>query len=254
MSQSTEDSTIYTEKPSSPTELIPARYFGESSLEASRIVQVIPFKRTVLLTPHRARAADFSQHQWLFKQATSEIWYEKPAKSIHQLQPMALNESSGPRNNPNPIALETPRVWSSDALTTPPDDDIYDCTAGHSRDGDFMGTCHDCTDEKSEALERTELVYCLVVSTSHSTDQLYGPGMGTQNHGRQIYKLVKCGSREAAVVEAFYAAGCNGWNVLFSCVLRMGETFDERDGRVERVDALWKLAEKKSGDTIRVFY
>lgn len=245
----------FCDKISSPTELLPSRYFGESTPEASRIVQVQPFRRTVLLTHHRARGADLMQHQWLFKHATSEVWYEKPVKTFYELPHMMTSESPVDKAGPYPIALGTPRVWASAALTTPQDDDIYDCTANHSRDSDFMGTCAQCTDEKSEALDNTELVYCLVISTTHSIERNYGmPGQNVFTHGRQIYKLIKCGSREAAAVEAFYTAGCQGWNVLFSCVMRVGETFEERNGKVERVENLWKLAEEKAGDGIRVFY
>ena len=195
------------------------------------------------------------QHQWLFKHGTSEIWYEKPVKASSELPHMITSEPPADKAGPYPIALGTPRVWASAALTTPADDDIFNCTAKHSRVGDFMGTCHQCTDDKAEALDNTELVYYLVVSTTHSIERNYGmPGQNVHTHGRQIYKLIKCGSREAAAAEAFYTAGCQGWNVLFSCAMRLGETFEDRDGKVERVESLWKLAEEKDGDNIRVFY
>ena len=261
MSQSQE--SLPDDKISTPHEFIPARYFGESNLEASRIIKISPFKRIVLLTHHRAYAADFSQYQWLFRHGTPDFWYEKPSNPEYTLKGMALQPlasamtdfaPSSTRNDPYPTALEMPRVWASGALTTPLDDDIYDCTAGHSRDGDFMGACHQCTDEKSGAIESTDLVYYLVISTSHSMERAYNGGSATApSHGRQIYKLISCGSREAAVIEAFCAAGY-GWNVIFSCVMRLGETLGEHEGKVERVDSLWKLAEMKSGGEIRVFY
>jgi hypothetical protein len=243
------------DKISSPTELFQARYFGESTFEPSRIVQVQPFKRTVLLTHHRARAADFMQYQWLFKHGISEIWYEKPLQTSYELPQMIAREATADKFAPNPVALENPRVWCSAAFTTPLDDDIYDCTANHSRNSDLMGTCNQCTDEKSEALENTELVYYLVISTSNSTERIYGPpGQNGSIHGRQIYKLVKCGSREAAAVEAYFAAGCYGWNVVFSCVMRVGETSEDRAGKVEKVESLWNLAEERGGGVVRVFY
>lgn len=157
-------------------------------------------------------------------------------------------------------SVDTPKVWASAALTTPSDDDVYDCTAGHDRG---IGACYHCTDEKSEALDATSLVYYLVVSTPQGgNDYAFGgmtaygsPRPKSANNSRQAYKLVKCGSREAAAAEAFYAAGANGWNVAFSCVMRHGETFDDRNGSVERVDELWKLSEDaEDDDTIRVFY
>lgn len=163
-------------------------------------------------------------------------------------------DPTSPRGELDPATLETPRVWSSAALATPPDDDIYDCRANHSRHDEFMGICQQCTDEKSEAMEDTDLVYYLVLSTNHVIERGSYRGSSSQSGGRQIYKLVKCGSREAAAVEAFYAAGVSGWNVVFSCVARLGETWEERKGKTERVDALWELAEEKSGQGVRVFY
>jgi hypothetical protein len=69
--------------------------------------------------------------------------------------------------------------------------------------------------------------------------------------------VVKCGSREAAVFEAFYATGANGWHVAFSCVMRLGEDFRKRSGKTIAVKELWMLAEKEEEedkDAIRVFY
>ncbi|KAF2181480.1 hypothetical protein K469DRAFT_691967 [Zopfia rhizophila CBS 207.26] len=111
-------------------------------------------------------------------------------------------------------------VWASPALTIPMDDD--------------------------------DLVYYIVLSTWHASDSFVH---GAHFNGRQIYNLVKCGSREAAAAEAFYAAGVNGWNVAFSCVVRMGETFSDRTGAAERVEELWNLGEDGKDDTtVRVFF
>jgi hypothetical protein len=143
-------------------------------------------------------------------------------------------------------------LWASRALTTPTDDDVYDCTAGHNIDGGYAGTCHQCSEEKSEALDATSLVYCLVLTTFQANNPFIH---GSHFNGRQIYKMIKCGSREAATSEAFYATGLNGWSVAFSCVMRLGEDFEERTGKPKPVDDLWVLAEEEEdNDLVRVFY
>jgi hypothetical protein len=137
-------------------------------------------------------------------------------------------------------------------MTTPTRDDIFECAAGHAVDDGYAGTCHECTDAKSDALESTPLVYCLVFSTCQASDPFIH---GAHFNGRQIYKLVKCGSREAAVAEAFYAAGVNGWSLAFSCVMKLGEDFEERSGTAKKVNELWMLAEEENDEkTIKVFY
>jgi hypothetical protein len=141
-------------------------------------------------------------------------------------------------------------------LTVPTDDDIFDCNnTGHGVVVDeFTGACARCTDEKSEALDATPLVYCLVLSTCQANDPFL---QGAHFNGKQIYKLVKCGSREAAISEAFYACGVNGWSVAFSCVMRADETFEEGEVnvKVKKVDELWMLGEdEEEEDTVRLFY
>ena len=83
------------------------------------------------------------------------------------------------------------------------------------------------------------------VEQSHNTDRAMG---------KKIYKLVRCGSREAALSRAHDLAGL-GWRIVFSCVFRLGETFNEREGPVERLDKIQDLAENARDDrVIRVFY
>jgi hypothetical protein len=152
-----------------------------------------------------------------------------------------------------PVSLETPRLWASRALTAPTDDDVYDCTAGHTIDGGYTGTCHQCSEEKSDALDETPLVYCLIFTTCQASTPFVH---GAHFNGRQIYKMIKCGSRAAAISEAFYATGVNGWNVAFSCVMRVGEDFEERSGKATPVEELWMLAEEEEEESehVRVFY
>lgn len=155
-------------------------------------------------------------------------------------------ERISPMPQAMPISLETPKVWASAALTTPVDEAVRQAMVP-------MGSASlHFARQQMKALKSTSLVYCVVITTYHTEGIMY---QGTQHGGRQIYKLIKCGSREAAIMEAFHAAGMNGWNVAFSCVMRLGEDFEERCGKAKQIERLWELGlEEHAGDEIRVFY
>jgi hypothetical protein len=213
----------------------------------------------VFVTQHTPQAADLEEYKWLLKYGNTELWYEKPHRSFFK-QMKALEGSTYdmpdllPLFDARPVSLETPKLLASRALTTPTDDDIFDCTAGHVVDGGYASTCHQCSEEKSEALEATSLVYCLILTTCQASNPFVH---GSHFNGRQIYKMVKCGSRDAATSEAFYATGVNGWNVAFTCVAKLGEGFDDKTGPAQKLEELWMLAEDdEDGDdsVVRVFY
>lgn len=249
------DSLHLPEPVSSHTELVPVQYSGETTTE-DRLVQMPLFKRNAVVTMHRGHAADFAEYVWLLQHGDTGVWYERPSKAARKKLASAASSNEEPEElpaaeSPRPVTLDTPRVWASPALTTPTDDDAYDCTLGHER-GDFSDTCRQCTEDRSDALDACGLVYYVVLSTFQANDPFI---YGAHFNGRPLYKLVKCGSREAAAAEAFYASGVDGWNVAFSCVMREGETFEERTGPVERVEELWNLADDCEDDNlIRVFY
>jgi hypothetical protein len=240
-----------------PSEFIPVHYSGESLLDKAQVVRITPFMRKVFLALHRAQAADFDEYKWILINGISEVWYEKPPRFM--LKHMAKLQGSGCELPdlveiafPRLVVLDAVKVWASAALTTPTDDDIYDCTGGHVLEKSDSVTCYHCTDEKSDALDATELIYYLVLSSYQKGDP---NGIGGHHFGKQVYRLIRCGSRAAAAAEAFFAAGVKGCEVVFSCVTRFGETFEDRNGPVERVSDLWKLAEDaKDENTIRVFY
>lgn len=203
-----------------------------------------PFRRNVYVTRHQAGLADLHEHMWILEYGSTGIWYEKPSRANLQNPRNSGVNRWGPDElvsmlNARPVSLETPKIWASAALVTPTDDDIHKCEADHAIHEGNNGTCYRCTEEKAEALEGTSLVYFLIISTCQASDPFIH---GAHFNGRQIYKLVKCGSREAATSEAFYAAGVNGWNIAFSCVMKVGQEFDERRP-VKRAESLWMLAE-----------
>jgi hypothetical protein len=245
------------EQVSTPAALIPVIYSGKTFSRNSRVVRIEPFKRNVLVTQHRSQVADFQEYKWILKHGSTEFWYDKPQRAFFR-QTKAVEGSSfevpdlSPLFEARPVSLETPKLWASRAFTTPRDNDVYNCTAGHTTDSGNTNTCHQCSMEKSEALKDTPLLYCLVLTTFQASNPFVH---GAHFNGRQIYKIVKCGSREAAATEAFFAAGANGWNVAFSCVMRLGEDFEERFGKVTPVEELWMLAEEEEDkNVVRVFY
>lgn len=221
------------------------------------MIRISPFKRNVLTTFHRAHIADFEEMKWILQHGTTEVWYQKPTRSW--LRHQETLEASGrdpeellPLANARPVSLETPRVWVSSPFVSPTDDDIYDCTAGHNVDDAFSGACPTCTDEKCEALDATPLVYYVVLATCQASEPFIH---GAHFNGRQIYKLIRCGSRESAAAEAFYAAGVNGWSVVFSCVMRADDALEGAEGKIKRVDELWMLGEdEEDDDCTRVFF
>jgi hypothetical protein len=238
---------------------VPVRYSGELVPENNRIVRITPFKRNVLVTQHGLQAEDLEEYKWILKHGNTEIWYEKPPRSFFK-QMKALEGCNYklpellPLFDARPVSLETPKLWTSRALTTPTDDDVYDCTAEHAAGGTYTSTCHQCSEKKSEALDATSLAYYLILTTCQASNPFVH---GSHFNGRQIYKMVKCGSREAAIAEAFYATGVNSWNIAFSCVTRLGEGFDDKNGNVQKVQELWMLAEDdvdRDDNTLRVFY
>lgn len=206
---------------------------------------------------HQAEIADFEEFRWIIQYGDTDVWYKKPSRM--RLRQMARQERAGrePEDLPvhedfvAPLIIEVPRVWASAALTTSVDDDITECKSSHTISPD-SDVCEACTEEKIEALSSTPLQYCVVVSAWQAGKTT---ACGKFYHiGACAYRIIRCGSREAAISNAMHVARF-GWNVVFSCVLRLGETSDERSGPFERVDELWNLAEEVEDEsTIRIFY
>ena len=244
-----------------PTDFIPTHYTGESLLDTGRLINLTPFHREVFTTSHRCYAADFEQYEWLLRYGDTDTWYTKPTRHyIKQLaRHLQTNDEFGEGPALAPFTFDkyagshrNPRVWAAPVLTAPTDDDVYDCEAGHSGSEEDMGSCRQCTDEKSDALDRTPLSYHLVLTAVANLSTYNSP----DHNGQTVYKLVKCGSREAAIAEAFYNSGANGWSLAFSCVMRTGETFEEKPGaKVNKVDELWEIAEEEEEENVvKVFY
>lgn len=237
---------------------IPVKYSGECVSDPSRLTRILPFRRNVFITTHRAHPADLNEFEWLFKYGTTETWYERPSKAL--LKRLEAVSRSGREtdelvsSNPKSNEIQTPKVWASAALTTPLDDDVCKCIADHTRNStatSYISTCRQCTAEKTKALSATDLVYCLVFN-SLQAHETFIPGAATAG-GRQIFKLVKCGSRAAAIAEIFHATGLHGWNMVFSCVMRNDNDIGNIGGEMARVEKLWMLSDYPRGP-IQIFY
>lgn len=202
---------------------------------------------------HQAYGADYQEYEWLFRHADTGIWYEKASKSSSAKLAKCDTEPFSTAQDKvlavphaKPLSLELPKVWASAGLTTLLDDVSRGTDAASSSGSQYQSTSL----AQSEAMP---LVYCLVISTfdaDHTFPQ------EAHYKGRHIYKLIKCGSREAAVLEAFYAAGVHGWNVLFTCVMRLGDEFEEKPGKAMKV-RLAQLAREEAEaekEGVRVFY
>lgn len=215
--------------------------------------------KTCLREVHPADAGDFEEFKWIIQYGDTDVWYAKPGRL--RLRQMARQERAGREpdalpviQDPTPISAHIAKTWASAALTTPLTYELGCCSSGHSVDSD-LACCEPCKEEKQEALSSISLQYCVVVST------WFDPKVAMPIRDRdaallkqRMYSLIRCGSREAAV-SAAHTVAIHGWNTVFSCVLRLGETPDDRSGPFERVDEIWDLAEEANDlTTIRVFY
>lgn len=219
------------------------------------MVRILPFGRNVLVTSHRAQATDFEEIKWLIQFGSTETCYDKPSNALIKRMRNAASSGSEPDELPpctsRAIENQISKVWASDALSTPLDDDIQGCLADHPPPSSWSKICHPCGEARSKALQATDLTYHLVFHTTET----FGLGSSSPG-GKQVYKLVKCGSREAAVAEVFHACGMNGWNLAFSCVTRASADPGEKGGKFKRVRSLWMLADGDADDNdlVRVFY
>ncbi|KAL5371834.1 hypothetical protein DPSP01_013962 [Paraphaeosphaeria sporulosa] len=203
-----------------------------------RVVRITPFKHNVLITFHRGHITDFQEVTWIPQHGTTGVWYVKPKRSW--LRQQESFEAAGCDTdelealvNVRPVSLETPRIWASAALVTPSDDDLFACSAGHTAGDASSGACPTCTAEKTATLEGTPLVYYVVLSTCQASEPFIH---GAHFNSRQIYKLTRYSSREAAVVEAYYASGVNGWSVAFRCVMQANDEREGGKGNIKRLD------------------
>ncbi|KAI5365616.1 hypothetical protein J4E82_011348 [Alternaria postmessia] len=237
-----------------PCQFIQVQYSNcPPSDSANLMIRITPHFRNASVSKHAASMADYKEFEWLLTHGTSGVWYEKPTNAyLRSVGTPGAPQELTPLLDARPVSIETPKVWASKPTTTSIDDRILECVAAHDINEGYAESCLECTIAKSEALKNTPLVYCLVFGTYQARDPYIH---ASHFNGRQIYKLVKCGSREAVVAEAFYTAGIEGWSLVFSCVMKLGEGFEERSKTAKKVDKLWMLAEEDDDENnIKVFY
>jgi hypothetical protein len=242
---------------STPEALIPSKYTREPLLESNCIFKITPSGKHALVLEHQARPADLQQYQWLLNTCELQTWYKEPSHAYLKARERSGCEAADltPISDPSPVSLYTVSVWATRALTTPTNDEVYQCASEHNVDGGYVGTCQQCSKDKSEVPDETALAYWLVFTTFQAKIPFIH---GAHFNGRAIYKLSRCGSRKAAIAEAFYAAAFSGWSLAFSCVTRLDEEFDECSGMIKEVSELSELSklkeDKEDVKTVRVFY
>lgn len=223
----------------------------------SQFLALGPERKSCIREMHQAEPGDFEEIKWILQYGDTEVWYAKPGKL--QLRQMARQERAGREPDALPMVrgqrvanIANVRVWASAALSTPLIYELGCCSSGHSVDSD-LACCLPCKEEKQDALASISLQYCVVSSTYNVETDENPRGRGCWFMER-MYSLTRCGSREAAA-SAAYSMALQGQEVVFSCVMRLGETPDDRSGPFERVDEIWDLADEANDlNSIRVFY
>jgi hypothetical protein len=234
---------------------IPKVYYGQSARNRYFGLLASPNRQAIhiLMSHHPAEMVDFKEFEWIIKFGPSSSWCVKPSASEIERLSQPRNCGTEPWEVPKCTSsiltrLDTVKVWAAAPLTTPLDDIVFECTVdGHSQRND-LGPCRSCTAGKSAAVKGTQLVYYLVFETQEHNGVLPFPD--------SLYKLIKCGSREAAVEQVLLGSGINGWNLVFSCIFRYRECFNDFSGSgIRRVNSLWGLSEDaEDQQMIRVFF
>ncbi|KAF2763078.1 hypothetical protein EJ05DRAFT_506716 [Pseudovirgaria hyperparasitica] len=251
----------------SHSELIPVVYTDDNKPE-DKLVRTI-FNKRIYTTFHHAGSYDFAKHSSLLRAAETEVWYRWPAASdeSHILSLCKRGELASATEylstevegrSISPLNASIPRVWASHVFTAPLDDDVYTCVTrmGHLA-RNYSGACTTCTHTVAKKLENTSLVYIVVLSSYMDP----APGFSARGPSptEKVFKVLSFGSRESAAAEAFYASGVQGWDVVFSCVIRsdalsaLGKGLDVV--RVEKIHELANVDEREiGGDYVRAFY
>ncbi|KAL2827675.1 hypothetical protein BJY01DRAFT_135806 [Aspergillus pseudoustus] len=252
---------------SSHTELFaPSR--TTSTPTPDRLVLLGPFTRPAYITTHAASRYDFTHWLPLLALGAPETWYafsnNDSVISTSLKQPLlaAPNTYLRPLGDPRPVGLRIPRISANDPL--------------HPHHSSLSAPKLKTEAEASPAAgqQDLDLIYLSIQSsitghTTHRSGRWVSPerGMmpdlaGSGTTGSSIYRVVRCGSREEAATQAFYAAGGNRWSTLFTCVV-VDDGHRALSGRVlvldgegyERVRSLGELVEGEGKrGKIRVFY
>ncbi|KAI9692896.1 MAG: hypothetical protein M1822_004890 [Bathelium mastoideum] len=213
-----------------------------------------PFNRRAYVNSIAFSAVDLKKYFWLIKLAEPETWYQWPSKqTLDQL--MALSEAGlsstiyEHNDTDYPKALSVPRICLGRSLLEAAESD-YNGNSDDDVSDDDSYYAHRRARRPSPtkfgmrfySVQQSEEVLPI-------KERLQDP-RDVENHTLPIYRVVVTGSSDAAVAQAFYDAGANGWSTLFTCAVieSVGEKLAETKGlnAFERVDRLWKLA---GGDT-----
>ncbi|OCL02216.1 hypothetical protein AOQ84DRAFT_357494 [Glonium stellatum] len=242
------------EEVSSHLQLIPAVKASatktQENVALDRSVRIVPFNCKAYVTTHAATPVDFRHWLPLLASAIPERWYKfADAKSLNLLADLlagapavTLQNMLQPIENARAISLGMPAITASAALRIEPEGQEEDIPLLYlSVQQAVVGQDHYDHNEWYDRPRR-------------QTPDMAKEGSAT---GTPIYRVVKCGSRQAAASRAFYTAGANGWSTIFTCVV-MDKTDDEgmpSAARLfQRVKGLRALVDGTEDGKTMVFY
>lgn len=235
----------------------------ESHSQQDRCVYLVPYDREAYITTHPATHYDFTQWLPLLALGATETWYKFSTakdKIVYTNQSLPLlappNPNLVPLADPRPVGLRLVRIAATAALrppSSPPVPVKY---------------------EDGSKPTQPDLVYLSIQAsitgnTTRLNDRWDHPDRNLPDLadnslvGQNIYRVIRCGSREEAAAQAFYYAGGNRWSTVFTCAVVAGAR--SLSGRVmvynaeayERVSSVEELVGdgvEMKGEKIKVFY
>lgn len=239
-----------------------------SQSQQDRCVYLVPYSREAYITTHPATQYDFTQWLPLLALGATETWYRFSTakdKIVYTNQSLPLlappNPNLVPLSDPKPVGLRLARIAATAALRPPSPPSVP------------------VKYEDGSKPAQPNLVYLSIQAsitgyTNRFNDRWDHPDRDLPDRhlpdladnsliGQNIYRVIRCGSREEAASRAFYDAGGNRWSTVFTCAVVAGAR--SLSGRVmvydaeayERVSSVEELVEdgvEMKGQKIKVFY
>lgn len=242
---------------------------SESQFQQDRCVYLGPYDREAYITTHPATHYDFTQWLPLLALGAQETWYKSSTakdKIVYTNQSLPLlaapNPNLVPLSDPRPVGLRLARIAATAALrpsSSPPVPVKYEDGSKPvppnlvylSIQASITGNTNRRLNDRWDHPDRDV--------PDRNLPDLADNSLAGQN----IYRVIRCGSREEAAAQAFYYAGGNRWSTVFTCAVVAGAR--SLSGRVmvysaeayERVSSVEELIEdgvEMKGEKIKVFY
>ncbi|KAL4783920.1 hypothetical protein BJX76DRAFT_357481 [Aspergillus varians] len=253
---------------SSHTELFP------SPPHPDRYVLLTPYNREAYITTHPASQFDFAHWLPLLALGAPETWYafsSIPAIIPHGFPSAAERPATTlkPLPDPRPVGLRIPRIAATAALHPDPEAKS-EPERLHDEQGSGETNPTPTPPLAKQAPENLLYISIQQTLTGHASSgprgsRWYSPDRteglpdlaGGSVTGQNIYRVVRCGSREEAAAQAFYLAGGSRWSTVFTCVVLGGVGNGGMRCDVleyERVDSVGGLVGDGGAGKVKVFY